>query len=103
MVADNTLRVGKRRARGVHRGLCRNAFITMPFCKGALDDAHRSECRGTDDAVHPSATQLQYDPRKDIQPVVQLVFGMRHVGMEMLKMMTGTQRVKKLDIAGLKR
>jgi tripartite-type tricarboxylate transporter receptor subunit TctC len=82
-------------------------------------------------AVNPSVTQLQYDPRKDIQPVVQLVFGMhiltvtptrsiksvqemldyakanpgkltfgsagsgstQHVGMEMLKMMTGTQMV----------
>ena len=80
-------------------------------------------------AVNPSVTKLQYDPIKDIQPVVQLVFGMhiltvnpslpiksvqdlidyakanpgklsygssgsgstQHVGMEMLKLMTGTQ------------
>ncbi|HYH43306.1 MAG TPA: tripartite tricarboxylate transporter substrate binding protein [Burkholderiales bacterium] len=27
-------------------------------------------------AVNPSVTRLQYDPRKDLQPVVQLVFGM---------------------------
>jgi tripartite-type tricarboxylate transporter receptor subunit TctC len=82
-------------------------------------------------AVNPSVTKLQYDPQKDIQPVVQLVYGMhiltvnpslpiksvqdlvdhakanpnklsfgssgsgstQHVGMEMFKMMTGTQMV----------
>ena len=82
-------------------------------------------------AVNPSVTKLQYDPRKDLHPVVQLVFGMhiltvtptlpvksvqelldharanpgkltfgsagsgstQHVGMEMLKLMTGTQMV----------
>ena len=82
-------------------------------------------------AVNPSITKLQYDPYKDIQPVVQLVFGMhiltvtpslpiksvqelidyakanpgklsfgssgsgstQHVGMEMFKLMTGTQMV----------
>lgn len=27
-------------------------------------------------AVNPSVTKLQYDPRKDLQPVIQLVFGM---------------------------
>src|SRR5215216_4933887 len=27
-------------------------------------------------AVNPSVTKLQYDPHKDLQPVVQLVFGM---------------------------
>jgi tripartite-type tricarboxylate transporter receptor subunit TctC len=82
-------------------------------------------------AVNPSVTKLQYDPQKDIQPVVQLVYGMhiltvtpslpiksvqdliehakahpnklsfgssgsgstQHVGMEMFKLMTGTQLV----------
>jgi tripartite-type tricarboxylate transporter receptor subunit TctC len=82
-------------------------------------------------AVNPSVTKLQYDPQKDIQPVVQLVYGMhiltvnpslpinsiqelidhakanpdklafgssgsgstQHVGMEMFKLMTGTQMV----------
>ena len=82
-------------------------------------------------AVNPSVTKLQYDPRKDLQAVVQLVFGMHiltvtpsrplktvqelvayakanpgkltfgssgsgsthHVGMEMFKLMTGTQLV----------
>jgi tripartite-type tricarboxylate transporter receptor subunit TctC len=82
-------------------------------------------------AVNPSVTKLQYDPQKDIQPVVQLVYGMHiltvnpslpiksvqdlidhakahpnklsfgssgsgsthHVGMELFKMMTGTQLV----------
>ena len=80
-------------------------------------------------AVNPSITKLQYDPDKDLQMVVQLVFGMhiltvtpslpirsvhelieyakahpdklsygssgsgstQHVGMEMFKLMTGTQ------------
>jgi tripartite-type tricarboxylate transporter receptor subunit TctC len=82
-------------------------------------------------AVNPSVTKLQYDPRKDITPVVQLVFGMhiltvnpglpiksvqelidyaksnpgklsfgssgsgstQHVGMELFKLMSGTQMV----------
>jgi tripartite-type tricarboxylate transporter receptor subunit TctC len=82
-------------------------------------------------AINPSVTKLQYDPEKDLQPVVQLVFGMhiltvspslpvksvqelidyaranpgklsygssgsgssQHVGMEMFKLMTGTQMV----------
>lgn len=82
-------------------------------------------------AVNPSVTKLQYDPHKDLQMVVQLVFGMhiltvtpslpiksvqelidyaksnpgklsfgssgsgstQHVGMEMFKLMSGTQMV----------
>src|SRR6476661_8087648 len=82
-------------------------------------------------AVNPSVTKLQYDPEKDLQAVVQLVYGMhilavnpslpiksvqelvdyakanpnklafgssgsgstQHVGMELFKLMTGTQMI----------
>jgi tripartite-type tricarboxylate transporter receptor subunit TctC len=117
VVVDN--RAGANGAIGLHM-LARSAPDGYTFAYGPVSAV----------AVNPSVTKLQYDP-KDLQPVVQLVFGMhiltvypglpvksvqdlidyakanpnklsfgsagsgstQHVGMEMFKLMTGTQMV----------